>query len=57
MERVVHDGTCDLVSLCRPFIREPDLINAFADGLTERAACVSCNGCYNPSGFKCVFVD
>ena len=57
MERVVHDGTCDLVSFCRPFIREPDLVNAFAAGRTERAGCISCNKCYNPRGFKCVFVD
>lgn len=57
MECVVHDGTCDLVSLCRPFIREPGLVNAFAEGRAERAGCISCNKCYNPRGFKCVFVD
>ena len=26
-ERLVDDGTADYISMCRPFIREPDLIN------------------------------
>ncbi len=55
MERFVSDGTCDLVSLCRPFIREPDLVNRFAAGTQVRAACISCNKCYNPHGFQCVY--
>ncbi len=45
MERVLREGTADLVSLCRPFIREPDLANKFERGEIERVACVSCNLC------------
>jgi len=55
MNRVMHDGACDMVSLSRPLIREPGLVNAFRRGETDRAACVSCNKCYNPRGFRCVF--
>lgn len=55
MERAVHEGTCDMVSLCRPLVREPDLVNAFREGRTTQAACISCNKCFNPRGFKCVF--
>lgn len=55
MARIVREETADLVSLCRPFIREPDLVNAFHESRAERAACVSCNKCYNPRGFRCVF--
>ena len=55
MERVVGHGTCDMVSLSRPFIREPDLVNKFREGTTDTAACISCNKCYNPRGFTCVF--
>ena len=55
METVVQNGTCDLVSMSRPFIREPDLVNAFEQGRTTQAACISCNKCYNPRGFRCVF--
>lgn len=55
MERMVSDGVCDLVSLCRPFIREPDLVNRFAADSQSRAACISCNKCFNLRGFRCVF--
>ena len=55
MEEAVNEGVCDLVSLCRPFIREPGLVNALRDGRTDRAACISCNKCYSPRGFHCTF--
>jgi 2,4-dienoyl-CoA reductase-like NADH-dependent reductase (Old Yellow Enzyme family) len=55
MERLVEEGACDMVSLCRPLIRRPDLVNAFGEGRTRRADCVSCNKCYDRRGFRCVF--
>jgi 2,4-dienoyl-CoA reductase-like NADH-dependent reductase (Old Yellow Enzyme family) len=54
MERVVQDGTCDMVSLSRPLIRRPDLVNAFGEGSTRRADCISCNRCFDRRGFRCV---
>jgi 2,4-dienoyl-CoA reductase-like NADH-dependent reductase (Old Yellow Enzyme family) len=45
MEEVVETGAADLVSLCRPFIREPDLPRKLQNGQSERAACISCNKC------------
>ena len=45
MDRVLGEGTADFVSLCRPFIREPDLANRFKTGEIEQVACVSCNLC------------
>ncbi len=56
MRALIADGTCDCVSLCRPFIREPDLVNRMAAGRAKKAACISCNKCYSPRGFRCVFV-
>lgn len=52
MESVLKDGVADMVALSRPFIREPDLVSKFNVGL-EKAACVSCNACFNPKGIGC----
>lgn len=35
----------DFISMCRPFIREPDLVQKFRTG-KKRADCISCNRCY-----------
>jgi 2,4-dienoyl-CoA reductase-like NADH-dependent reductase (Old Yellow Enzyme family) len=45
MEEVVASGIVDCVSLCRPLIREPDLIKRWREGDTRSADCVSCWGC------------
>ena len=47
-ERVIEEGLADYVSLCRPLIREPDLIHRWQAGDTRRAACISCNECFTP---------
>lgn len=52
MEEVVESGTADMVSLCRPFIREPELVRRFraereAGAADPRAACVSCSTCWS----------
>lgn len=54
MQEVVNNGTCDMVSMCRPFIREPDLVKRMEAGHTDRSSCISCNKCSNPNGFYCV---
>ncbi|MFX1505059.1 MAG: NADH:flavin oxidoreductase [Promethearchaeota archaeon] len=40
----LRDEFVDFISLCRPFIREPDLVQKFKAG-KERADCTSCNRC------------
>ena len=52
MESLIADGTADMVSLSRPFVREPDLVNKLAAG-QKKSTCVSCNACFNPAGLKC----
>jgi 2,4-dienoyl-CoA reductase-like NADH-dependent reductase (Old Yellow Enzyme family) len=47
-ERVIDEGLADYVSICRPLIREPDLIRRWQAGDTRRAACISCNECFTP---------
>jgi 2,4-dienoyl-CoA reductase-like NADH-dependent reductase (Old Yellow Enzyme family) len=46
MEAIVAGGHADLISLCRPFIREPYLVRRMREGKTEVAACESCNKCF-----------
>ncbi|MFQ6078811.1 MAG: NADH:flavin oxidoreductase, partial [Thermodesulfobacteriota bacterium] len=45
MEDVVTSDKGDLVSMCRPFIREPHLINRWLSGDTSPSRCDSCDGC------------
>lgn len=44
-DRLIGSGRADFVSMARPFIREPDLVNRFAAGRQASPACVSCNIC------------
>jgi 2,4-dienoyl-CoA reductase-like NADH-dependent reductase (Old Yellow Enzyme family) len=45
MEEVIQKGEADFISLCRPFIREPGIINDWKRGHDHKTACVSCNKC------------
>ena len=47
--RVLSDGYADYVSLCRPLIREPGLIERWQSGDVAKATCVSDNGCFKPA--------
>jgi len=42
---IVSSGDTDLISMCRPFIREPDLVARWQRGDTAPAKCISCNKC------------
>jgi 2,4-dienoyl-CoA reductase-like NADH-dependent reductase (Old Yellow Enzyme family) len=57
-ERLVNEGIADYISMSRPFIREPDLINRWKTGDLRKAACVSDNQCFRPGmkgvGIYCV---
>ncbi|MEA4834604.1 MAG: NADH:flavin oxidoreductase, partial [Anaeromusa sp.] len=56
MQEAINEGKADLVSMSRAFICEPDLVKRLAAG-QEKASCVSCNGCFNPQGIRCVLPD
>ena len=45
-ERLVSEGTADYISMARPLIREPGLINRWKAGDTEKSGCVSDNQCF-----------
>jgi len=45
-EQLVHEKKADYISMCRPFIREPDLIARWTSGDVRKAECISDNGCF-----------
>lgn len=49
MDRVLDEGSADVISLCRPLIREPDLPNRLRGG-QKGATCVSCSQCWPREG-------
>jgi 2,4-dienoyl-CoA reductase-like NADH-dependent reductase (Old Yellow Enzyme family) len=53
MEKFVREGRADLVSMSRPFIREPGLVRLFREGKIKKSECISCNKCFNPRGIAC----
>lgn len=57
-EALVREGIADFVSMSRPFIREPGLVNRWKSGDLSKAACLSDNRCFGPpmrgTGFYCV---
>ena len=52
-ERMITDGRVDLVSLSRPFIRDPFLVKHFREGLADKSECISCNKCHSLRGIRC----
>jgi 2,4-dienoyl-CoA reductase-like NADH-dependent reductase (Old Yellow Enzyme family) len=46
MEEIIRNKEADLISLSRPLIREPGIINEWQRGDRHRAKCISCNGCF-----------
>jgi len=47
METFLRNGEADFMALCRPLIREPDLIERWAAGELKKPDCISCNACFN----------
>lgn len=50
-DRILAEGVADYISMSRPLIREPDLINRWKNGDLRKAECKSDNLCFNP-GFE-----
>jgi 2,4-dienoyl-CoA reductase-like NADH-dependent reductase (Old Yellow Enzyme family) len=57
-ERLISEGTADYISMSRPLIREPGLIDRWKSGNFAKAACLSDNQCFGPAmageGIYCV---
>ena len=46
MEEIIQNKEADFISLSRPLIREPGIINEWKKGDRHRAECISCNECF-----------
>jgi 2,4-dienoyl-CoA reductase-like NADH-dependent reductase (Old Yellow Enzyme family) len=44
-EKLIADDMADYISLSRPLIREPGLINRWQAGDVRKSTCISCNLC------------
>lgn len=45
MESIVSTGKADAISMCRPFICEPNLVHKLKTGKQTAAKCIMCNFC------------
>jgi 2,4-dienoyl-CoA reductase-like NADH-dependent reductase (Old Yellow Enzyme family) len=52
MEDIVESKDADVISIARPFLREPFLVQRFANGTLTKANCINCGSCLcqGPSG-------
>ncbi len=60
MEEIIGKGAADFVSRCRPYIREPGIVNRWLGGDTAKATCISYNKCiinhvFHNKPLACVF--
>jgi len=53
MEKFIKEGKVELISMSRPFIREPFLVKKFYEGKIKKSECISCNKCFNLKGIRC----
>jgi 2,4-dienoyl-CoA reductase-like NADH-dependent reductase (Old Yellow Enzyme family) len=45
MEEVLENNYAGFISMSRPFIREPFLVNEIKENKMDKVSCVSCNRC------------
>lgn len=47
-EKTIREKSADYITMSRPIIREPALVNRWRMGDRSPAKCISCNGCFKP---------
>jgi 2,4-dienoyl-CoA reductase-like NADH-dependent reductase (Old Yellow Enzyme family) len=45
IESIINNGSADYVSMSRPFIIEPDIVNKFKSGQQTESRCINCGYC------------
>lgn len=55
IDNIINDTAIGYVSLSRPLVREPHLVERWQRGDLTPSKCVSCNSCYHTPGHQCIF--
>lgn len=55
IDNILNDTAIEYVSLSRPLVREPHLVERWQRGDLTPSKCVSCNSCYRTPGHQCIF--
>jgi 2,4-dienoyl-CoA reductase-like NADH-dependent reductase (Old Yellow Enzyme family) len=58
IENIVETEEIDFVSMCRPFIIDPNIVNKFQEGKATKSKCIDCGYCLLGVGarkLKCYF--
>jgi 2,4-dienoyl-CoA reductase-like NADH-dependent reductase (Old Yellow Enzyme family) len=56
MTDILNNTSIEYFALCRPLLREPNLIDRWQKGDLRKAICISCNKCFGTIGeTKCIF--
>ncbi|MEI6684051.1 MAG: NADH:flavin oxidoreductase [Bacteroidota bacterium] len=45
VESIITGEKADFISMCRPFIIEPDIVRKFKEGRQAKSKCIACNYC------------
>ena len=56
INQVLEQSAIEYISLSRPLICEPNLIQRWQQGDLAPSRCVSCNSCYRTPGHQCIFI-
>jgi len=55
---IIEHDNIDFVSMCRPFIIEPNIVNKFFEGIQTKSKCIICNYCWiigNEKPLRCYY--
>lgn len=55
MNNLLNTTAIEFLSMSRPLIREPELLNRWKSGDLRPSACISCNSCYRTPNHACIF--
>ncbi len=55
INQYLDETKIEYISLSRPLIREPNLIQRWQQSDTKPSLCMSCNTCYRTPGHQCIF--